>query len=44
MMHRLNVCVFVCQNQKSDKNTGGCCEKEKVIITKSSYNVQTTIL
>ena len=44
MMHRLNVRVYVCKDQKTDKNTGGCCEKKKVITTKSSYNVQTTIL
>ena len=44
MVHRLSVCVYVCQDQKTDKDTGGCCKKEKVIITKSSYNVQTTIL
>ena len=38
------VCVCVCQDQKTDNNTGGCCEKEKVKTPKSSYNVQTTIL
>ena len=30
MVHKLNVCV----DQKTDKNTGGCCEKEKVITAK----------
>ena len=40
MLHWLNVCV----DQKTDKNTRGCCKKEKVLTTKSSYNVQITIL
>ena len=45
MVHRINVCVCVCvTTKKFDKNNGACCEKERVITTKSSYNVQTTIL
>ena len=40
MLHWLNVCV----DQKADKNTRGCCKKEKVLTAKSSYNVQITIL
>ena len=38
------VCVCVCKEQKTDKNTGRCCEKEMVTTTMSSYNVQTTML
>ena len=38
------MCVYICQDRKADKNTGGCSEKETEITIKSSYNVQTTIL
>ena len=40
------MCVHacVCQDKKTDKNPGGCCEKEKMITTKNSYSVQTAIL
>ena len=36
--------VYIFQDRKTDKNTGGCCEKETAITTKSSYNIQTAIL
>ena len=36
--------MYIYQDQKTNKNTGGCFEKETLVTTKSSYNEETTIL